>query len=128
ETASDNREVYLIGKRERLGREIYRPRRHSPRMGFARHCSSLMPAALDRQNITYMKGRRGFRWSRDVPAHSLFCLIRSLEERANRTAATASTLTRRGNHTGEVHGRGIRNRTSGSRKDSGQRTVAQSAA
>jgi hypothetical protein len=45
----------------------------------------------------------------------------------SRTAATARPLTMRGNHTGDNHGTGIRNSTSGSLSETGHLTVAQSA-
>src|SRR5229473_4374562 len=48
--------------------------------------------------------------------------------RESRTAESARVLTRSGNHTGESHGTGIKNNTSGSLSERGHRTVAQSAA
>src|SRR5207247_431111 len=130
ETASNNSEVHKIRKSARNGTEINAPGRRAPRMrlaylgialNFAAHSISLM------QREQSCVARISAAVVNDVfvpPADQLF----GGDTRAKRTAAMPRALTRRGNHTGESHGTGIKNSTSGSLTERGQRTVAQRAA
>src|SRR5205814_9558211 len=94
---------------------------------FAGHSLSMMPMT-PHGDITHGN-------TEEQLLHNFFPLLRSQPYSlfggaacAKRTARMARRLTRSGYHTGEIHGRGIRNKTSGSRSDNGQRTVAQSTA
>src|SRR5689334_5434674 len=130
EAAANNGAVHLAGEVTCRGTKVNGPGRRAPGMRFAGH------SLFDATSAGWTHNTRAFRGPSFLNFLKFkFYVLRPAPyplfggvTRAKRTARIASPLTKSGNHTGEIHGRGIRNKTSGSRSESGQRTVAQSTA